>query len=136
MKCQHTCFVCCRLLLGCPSKPKYSWARCLSLRCTHTQAFYGPFSGTLPARIELLNFLVQGKINRGRHTNHLAGHHSIWTNQCPPPPSPPVLQAGCPSCCPTNRIKALKADVGLKIFPTLQKVSLFTLPLIWWEAYR
>jgi len=27
--------------------------------------------------------MVQGKINRGRHTDHPAGHHSIWTNQCP-----------------------------------------------------
>jgi len=32
--------------------------------------------------------MVQGKIYRGRHTNHPAGHHSIWTNQCPSPPSP------------------------------------------------
>jgi len=24
---------------------------------------------------------VQGKINRGRHTDHLAGRHSIRTNQ-------------------------------------------------------
>ena len=32
--------------------------------------------------------MVQGKINRGRHTDHPAGHHSIRTNQCPPPPSP------------------------------------------------
>jgi len=31
---------------------------------------------------------VQGKINRGRHTDHLAGRHSIRTNQCLPPPSP------------------------------------------------
>ena len=31
--------------------------------------------------------MVQGKINRGRHTDHLAGRHSIRTNQCPPPPS-------------------------------------------------
>jgi len=32
-----------------------------------------------------------GKINRGRHTDHPAGHHSIWTNQCPPPPSSPFF---------------------------------------------
>jgi len=37
------------------------------------------------ARRELLHFMVQGKINRGRHTNHPAKRHSIWTNQCPPP---------------------------------------------------
>jgi len=59
---------------------------------THTriQPFYGPFPG-LPgwagARRELLDFMVQGKINRGRHTEHPAGRHSIRTNQCPPPPS-------------------------------------------------
>jgi len=39
-------------------------------------------------RRELLDFMVQGKINRGRDTDHLAGRHSIRTNQCPPPPSP------------------------------------------------
>jgi len=52
--------------------------------------------------------MVQGKINRGRHTDHLAGatpcgltiahlHH------------PPFLQARCPSCRPTNSVKALRA---------------------------
>jgi len=40
------------------------------------------------ARRELLDFVVQGKINRGRHTDHPGGRHSITTNQCPPPPSP------------------------------------------------
>jgi len=32
-----------------------------------------------------------GKINRGRHTHHLAGCYSIRTNQCPPPPSPHIF---------------------------------------------
>jgi len=41
-------------------------------------------------------------------TNHPAGRHSIWTNQSPPPPSHHFLQAGCPSCRPTNSVKALK----------------------------
>jgi len=55
-------------------------------------------------------FMVQGKINRGRHTDHPAGRHSIRTNQWPPPPSSPhFLQAGCYSCRPTNSVKALKA---------------------------
>jgi len=55
------------------------------------QPFYGPFLGPpgwAGARRELLDFMVQGKINRGRHTDHLAGCHSIQTNKCPPPPSP------------------------------------------------
>jgi len=41
--------------------------------------------GWAGARRELVDFMVQGKINRGRHTDHPAGRHSIWTNQCPPP---------------------------------------------------
>jgi len=79
---------------------------------THTHPFYGPFSGH-PGELvpELVswsltslfstnmaisetklvseeNFRMQGKIDRGRHTNHPAVRHSIRTNQCPPPPSP------------------------------------------------
>jgi len=33
----------------------------------------------------------------GRHIDNPAGHHSIQSNQCPPPPSPHFLQAGWPS---------------------------------------
>ena len=40
------------------------------------------------AKRELLDFMVLGKINRGRHTDHPAGCHSIRTKQYPPPPSP------------------------------------------------
>ena len=63
-------------------------------------------------------YMVQGKINRGRHTDHPAGCHSIRTNQCPPPPSPIFLQAECSSCRPTNSVKALKArtSYALKIY--------------------
>jgi len=54
--------------------------------------------------------MVQGEINRGRHTDHPSGRHAIRTNQCPPLPSPQnFFQAGCPSCCPTNSVKPLKA---------------------------
>jgi len=49
----------------------------------------GSHSSWAGARRELLDFMVQGKINRGRHTDHPAGRHSIRTNQCPRPPSPP-----------------------------------------------
>jgi len=52
-----------------------------------TALFPGP-PGWAGARREPLDFMVQGTINRGRHTDHLAGRHSIRTNQCPPPPSP------------------------------------------------
>ena len=48
-----------------------------------TALFPGP-PGSAGARRELL---VQGKINRGRHTDHPAGRHSIRTKQCPRPSS-------------------------------------------------
>ena len=60
-------------------------------KLTTPQPFYGLFLGSpgwAGARRELLDFMVQGKINRGRHTHRPAGRHSIRTNQCPPPPSP------------------------------------------------
>jgi len=50
----------------------------------------------------------KGRLNRDRHTDHPAVCHSIRINQCPPPPSPIFLQAGCPSCRPTNSVKAVK----------------------------
>jgi len=51
---------------------------------TALSVFSGP-PGWAGARRELLDFMVQGKINRGRHTDHPAGCHSIRTNQCPSP---------------------------------------------------
>jgi len=76
-------------------------------------ALFPGLPGWAGARRELLDFMMQGKINRGRHTNHPAGRHSILTNQCPPPPTPHFLQAGCPSCHQTNSVKALKAPSAL-----------------------
>jgi len=65
---------------------------------THTHHTHNRFTALSPgppgwagARRELLDFMVQGKINRGRHTDHLAGCHSIRTNQCLPPPSPHIF---------------------------------------------
>jgi len=40
--------------------------------------FAGP-PGWAGARRELLDFMVQGEINRGRHTDHPVGRHSIRT---------------------------------------------------------
>jgi len=54
---------------------------------------------------ELLDFMVKGKINRGRYTDHLAGLNSIWTNQCPPPPSPQFYR---PDALPAAQPTVLK----------------------------
>jgi len=55
-----------------------------------TALFPGP-PGWAGARRELLDCMVQGKINTGRHTDHPAGRHSIRTKQCPASPSPHTL---------------------------------------------
>jgi len=55
-----------------------------------TAPFLGP-PGWTGARRELLDSMLQGKVNGGRRTNHPAGRHSIRTNQCPPPPSFPYF---------------------------------------------
>ena len=52
-----------------------------------TALFPGP-PGWAGARRELLHLMVKGKINRGRQTDHPAGHQSIWTKQCALPSSP------------------------------------------------
>ena len=55
---------------------------------TVLQPFFPRPHGWAGARTELQDFMVQEEINRGRHTDHPPWHHSIWTNQSPPPPSP------------------------------------------------
>jgi len=68
---------------------------------THTQPFYGPFSGTTRMsrcqKTSASGLYGAREDNRGRHTDHLAGRHSIRTNQ-QPTPNHPHLYAGCPSC--------------------------------------
>jgi len=81
---------------------------------THTHnSFTALFPGPLRwagARKELLYFMVQGKINRVRHTDHPDGRHSIRTsNQCPRPPFPIFFTGQMPFLPPTNSVKAPKA---------------------------
>ena len=65
-----------------------------------TALFLGP-PGWAGARRELMDFMLQGKINRGRHIDHPAVRHSSRTNQCPPPPShfyrPDILPVAQPT---------------------------------------
>ena len=81
----------------------------------HTHPFNGPFSGnTQVSRYQ------KGKTNldftEARDSEwqwHQLGHMQVCTSlQTDNHTSTPLLcfvQAGCPSCCPTNSIKALKA---------------------------
>jgi len=87
---------------------------------THTRApFNGPFSGTA-----LVGEYQKGKTNvdltEARDSEwqwHQLGHMQVCTslqsdNHTSTPPLS-FLQAGCPSCRPTNSVKALK-DKALK----------------------
>jgi len=61
--------------------------------------------GWAGARRELLDFMVQGKINRGGRTNHPAGRHSIRTKHCPPPPAPIFYR---PDALPADQLTVSK----------------------------
>ena len=81
--------------------------------CTTTtttpQPFYALFPGPpgwAGTRIELLDFMVQGKINRGRHTDHPDGHHSNRTNQCPPPLPPNFFTGRMPFLLPNQQYQS------------------------------
>jgi len=86
------------------------------LRHTHTHPLNGPFSGT--TRVSRYQ---KGKTNldlteaRDREWQwHQLGHMQVCTslqtdNHASTPPLS-FLQAGCPSCHPTNSVKALKAS--------------------------
>ena len=84
------------------------WAQCV----TPPQLFKRPFLQDHPGEpVPEENFWAlwcKGRLTEA-DTDHPAGRHSIRTSQCPPPPSPHFLQAGCPSCHPPNTVKALKA---------------------------
>jgi len=77
------------------------------------QPFYGPFPespGWAGVRRELLDFMVQEKINRDRHTNHLAGRHSIRTNQSPPAPSPYFFPGRMPFLPPNQQCQSTECN--------------------------
>ena len=83
---------------------------------THTHRFSGPLSGTTQ-----VSQYQKRKINldftEARDSEcqcHQLGHMQVCTslqtdNHASTPPLS-FLQAGCPSCCPTNNVKALKAE--------------------------
>ena len=87
---------------------------------THTHSFNGPFSGTTQ-----VSRYQKGKTNldftEARDSEwqwHQLGHMQVCTllqtdNHTSTPPLS-FLQAKCPSCHPTNSIKALKANIGYR----------------------
>jgi len=89
-------------------------------RNTHTHPFNSPFSRTTQVS-RYQNGKTNLEISEARDSEwqwNLLGHMRICTSlqtdnhNSTPPLS--FLQTGCPSCCPTNSIKALKATLQLK----------------------
>jgi len=65
------------------------------------------------------DFMVQGKINRDRHTDHPAGRHSIRTNQCPPPPSTIFFTGRTPFLPHTQQHQSTEGNVSAVLSITL-----------------
>jgi len=93
---------------------------CLSVCAhTHTHQFNGPLS-----RTTRVSRYEKGKTNldftEARDSEwqwHQLGHMQVCTSLQTDNPSPlSFLQAGCPSCRPTNSDKTLKAPVRVLIF--------------------
>jgi len=85
----------------------------------HTTTVLQPFlpgqPGWAGGRRELLDFMVEGEINKGRHTDHPAGRHSIPTNQCPPPPSPHIFMGWIPFLPPNKQCQSTEGSDKLDL---------------------
>jgi len=80
---------------------------------THTHPFNGPLSGTTQ-----VSQYQKGKTNldftkagdsewQWHHLGHMQVCTALQTDSHTSTPPLSFLQAGCPSCCPTNSVKAL-----------------------------
>ena len=83
---------------------------------THTHPFNGPFSGTTQVSRYQKGLKTNLDFTEARHSEwqwHQLGHMQVCTSlQRDNHANTPLLsflQAGCPSCRPTNSVKALKA---------------------------
>jgi len=81
---------------------------------THTNPFNGPLSGTTQ-----VSQYQKGKTNletvsgSGIRRGHMQVSTSLQTDNHASTPLLSFLQAGCPSCHPTNSVKALKAQINV-----------------------
>jgi len=86
---------------------------------THTytsvlRRFFRDHLGWAGARRELLDFMEQGKINKGRHTDHPAGRYFIRTKQCPSPPSP-IFTGRMPFLPPNQQCQSTEGNQHILI---------------------
>ena len=100
-------------------------------RSTHTHPFNGPFSGTTQ-----VSRYQKGGTNldftEARDSDcqwHQLGHMqvctSLQTDNHASNPQLSFLQAGCPSCRPTNSVKALKGTNTLMLYLNIGNTALY-----------
>ena len=83
---------------------------------THTHPFNGPFSGTTQVsryqkgKTDLDFTEARDSEWQWNQLDHMQVCTSLQTDNHASTPPLCFLQAGCPSCCPTNSVKALKAQ--------------------------
>jgi len=105
---------------------------CLHVLLTHTHTHTHPFNGPLSGTTQVSRY-QKGKTNldftEARDSEwqwNLLGHMqactSLQTDYHAHPPPLSFLQAGCPSCRPTNSVKALTAIKTLTSTEILQSV--------------
>jgi len=79
----------------------------LFIRHTHNH-----FTAVFPGPPKLLDFMVQGKINRGRRAPTIRlGATACGLTSAHLHHPPYFLEAGYPSCRPTNSVRAPKANI-------------------------
>ena len=79
-----------------------------------TALFPGPSGLAGVRRKLLLDFMVLGRITRGRHTDSLGWRHSIRTNQQSTSINPLLhFYAGCPSCRNPTNLSSLGTGTGI-----------------------
>jgi len=78
---------------------------------SHFTVLFRDYSGEPVPEENFWTLWCKGRLTEADTLTIRLGATPIRTNQCPPQPSPKFLylQAGCPSCHPTNSVKALEA---------------------------
>ena len=124
-RCVYVCLVVCFLLLVvcCLLANKDIYIYILRARCntpvthtfTHTHTFNGPLSGTTrvsryqKGKTDLDFAEARDSEWQWNPLGHMQVCTSLQTDNHASTPPLSFLQAGCPSCRPTNSVKALKA---------------------------
>jgi len=81
----------------------------------HNTTILRPFFWDHPGEPVPVDFMMQGKINRSRHTDHPAGCQSIWTNQCPPPQSPHLFTGRMPFLSANQQCQSTEGNQHIRI---------------------